>query len=86
MYDSMVSLKEIGLQTAHSRFRIHIRTSVRRRVQGALRKSLTFDSVVYVVVSKENHNQKVLLRERKRHTDLSVSSTPYAVLSGMGGG
>ena len=31
-------------------------------------------------------NKKVLLRERKRHTDRSVSSTPYAVLSrGTGG-
>ena len=31
-------------------------------------------------------NKKVLLRERKRHTDRSVSSTPYAVLSWGGGG
>ena len=37
------------------------------------------------------NNKKVLLRERKRHTDHSISSTPYAVLSGglvpwLGGG
>ena len=31
-------------------------------------------------------NKKVLLRERKRHTDRSVSSTPYAVISSGGGG
>ena len=36
-------------------------------------------------------NKKVLLRERKRHTDRGVSSTPHAVLSGgaptlVGGG
>ena len=31
-------------------------------------------------------NKKVYLRERKRHTDRGVSSTPYAVLSGGGGG
>ena len=30
-------------------------------------------------------NKKVLLRERKRHTDRSVTSTPYAVLSRGGG-
>ena len=28
-----------------------------------------------------SRNKKVLLRERKRHTDRSVSITPYAVLS-----
>ena len=32
-----------------------------------------------------NH-KKDLLRERKRHTDRGVSSTPYAVLSRGGGG
>ena len=31
-------------------------------------------------------NKKVLLRERKRHTDRIVLSTPYAVLSRGGGG
>ena len=30
-------------------------------------------------------NKKVILRERKRHTDRGVSSTPYAVLSRGGG-
>ena len=30
---------------------------------------------------KPSGNKKVLLRERKRHTDRSVSSTPNAVLS-----
>ena len=29
--------------------------------------------------------KKVLLRECKTHTDRSISSTPYAVLSGGGG-
>ena len=35
------------------------------------------------LVSKSN--KKVLLRERKRHTDCDVSSTPFAALSGGGG-
>ena len=33
------------------------------------------------VCRKISQSKKVLLRERKRHTDRSVSSTPYAVLS-----
>ena len=32
-----------------------------------------------------NFNKKVLLCERKRHTDRGVSSTPYGALSGGGG-
>ena len=35
---------------------------------------------------KTNGNKKVLLREQKRHTDYSVSSTPLAVLSQGEGG
>ena len=31
---------------------------------------------------KNRGNKKVLLRERNRHTDRGVSSTPYTVLSG----
>ena len=30
-------------------------------------------------------NKKVLLRERKRHTDRGISSTPSVVLTGGGG-
>ena len=32
--------------------------------------------------SATRNKKKVLLRERKRHTDRGISSTPYAVLSG----
>ena len=37
-------------------------------------------------LAKHKHQKKVLLRERKRHTDRGVSSTPSAVLPGRGGG
>ena len=35
-----------------------------------------------MIVHGRRTNKKVLLRERKRHTDRDVSSTPSAVLSG----
>ena len=41
--------------------------------------------VTVFFIQEQNINKKVL-RERKRHTECSVSSTPYAVLSWGGGG
>ena len=41
-----------------------------------------FHSTFYNYSLNFSKRKKVLLRERKRDTDRSVSSTPYAVLSG----
>ena len=39
-------------------------------------------NLVFIILKER---KKVLLRERKRHTDRDVSSTQYVVLSGGGG-
>ena len=48
--------------------------------------SLLLEILCFVLSPTTSENKTVLLRERKRHTDRRLSSTPCAVLSGGGGG